>query len=147
MNVENGYQVWSETYDSNVKDILSLQSDVAQKVAAALQIKLHLPEKEQIAKQATYDPEAYDLYLRGEYLLNKRTTESIQSALRLFQQAVAKDPRFALGHAGVADSYILLGKIGAIPGEEAAARAWPEVSAALSLDDQLADGYVSRAAC
>ncbi len=62
VNVENGYQVWSETYDSSEKDILSLQSDVAQKVAAALQIKLQLPEKEQIAKQATSDPEANDLY-------------------------------------------------------------------------------------
>lgn len=145
VDVENGYQVWSETYDSNEKDILSLQSDVAQKVAAALQIKLQLPEKEQIAKQTTYDPEAYDLYLRGRYLLNKRTTESIQSALTLFQRAIARDPRFALGRAGIADAYILLGKIGTMPGEEAAARAWPEVSAALSLDDQLADGYVSRA--
>ena len=145
VNVRNGYQVWSETYDSNDKDILSLQSDVAQKVAAALQIKLRMPEKERIAKQATYDPEAYDLYLRGRYLLNKRTTDSIQSALTLFKQAIKRDPRFALGHAGIADSYIQLGKIGAIGAIEAANHAWPEVTLALAIDDQLSDGYVSRA--
>jgi TolB-like protein len=144
VDVANGYQVWSEIYDSDEKDILSLQSDVAQKVATALQIKLRLPEKEQIAKQATFDPEANDLYLRGRYLLNKRTIESIQSALALFKQAIARDPHFALGHAGIADSYIQLGKIGAIGPIEAADSAWPEVTAALAIDDQLSDGYVSR---
>lgn len=144
VNVNSGYQVWAETYDSNENDILSLQSDVAQKVAAALQIKLQLPEKEQIAKQATFDPEANDLYLRGRYLLNRRTIDSIQSALALFKQAVARDPKFALGHAGIADSYIQLGKIGAIGPIEAADSAWPEVTAALAIDNQLSDGYVSR---
>jgi TolB-like protein/lipoprotein NlpI len=144
VNVNDGHQVWSETYDSSEKDILSLQSDVAQKVATALQIELQLPEKERIAKQATSDPAANDLYLRGRYLLNKRTIESTQSALGLFKQAIAKDPNFALGHAGIADSYIQLGKIGALGPIEAAQNAWPEVNAALAIDPQLSDGYVSR---
>jgi adenylate cyclase len=144
IDVASGFHLWSETYDSTERDLLSLQSDVAKKVAGALQIELHLAETTQLAKPLTQDPEAYDLYLRGRYLLNKRTLDSIQKALALFQEAVAKDARFALGRVGVADSYILLGKIGAIPGQEAAARAWPEVSSALTIDPQLADGYVSR---
>jgi adenylate cyclase len=144
VDVSNGYQVWSQNFDSSDKDVLSLQSDIAQKVAAALQFQLGIHEIKQIAKQPTYDPEAYDFYLHGRYLLNKRTPTSVRGALALFRQAVAKDPRFALGHAGLADSYIQLGKIGVLSGEEASARAWPEVSATIALDDQLAEGYVSR---
>lgn len=144
VNVNDGYQAWSETYDSNEKDILSLQSDVAQKVAAALQVELRLSESQQIARRPTYNPEAYDLYLRGRYLLNKRTTQAIEGGRSLFERAIAKDPTFALGHAGIADAEILLAKIGAIPANEGAKRAWPQVNKALLLNDQLSDGYVSR---
>ena len=145
VNASNGYQVWSETYDSDEKDILSLQSDVAGKVVAALRIELQVAQAEQIAKQPTSDPEAYDLYLRGRYLLNKRTAESIEKALHLFKEAVARDPNFALGHTGIADSYILLGEYGVITTKEASGRARPEVSLALGLDDHLAEAYISRA--
>jgi len=145
IDVATGYHLWSETYDSTDQDFLSLQSDVAKKVANALRIELQLSETTQLAKPLTHDPEAYDLYLRGRYFLNKRTVDSIQKALALFQQAVAKDSRFALGHSGIADSYILLGEYGATYPEEASKQAWPEASAAIALDDHLAAGYISRA--
>jgi adenylate cyclase len=145
IDVANGFHLWSETYYSTEKDLLSLQSDVAKKVASALRIELQLAETTQLAKPPTQDPEAYDLYLRGRYLLNKRTTDSIQKGRVLFEQAVAKDPRFALGHAGIADSYILLGKVGAISPKEAATGAWSEVSITLGIDENLAEGYISRA--
>jgi TolB-like protein/Tfp pilus assembly protein PilF len=145
INVATGFHLWSETYDSTEQDLLFLQLDVAKKVASALQIELHLAETTQLAKPLTQDPAAYDLYLRGRYLLNKRTVDSIRKALTLFKEAVDKDGRFALGRVGVADSYILLAKIGALPGKEAAAVAWTEVTTALALDPQMAEGYVSRA--
>lgn len=144
INVANGFHLWSESYDSTEQDLLSLQSDVARKVASALKIELHLAETTQLAKPLTLNPEAYDSYLRGRYLLEKRTVDSIQKGRALFEEAVAKDPRFALGHAGIADSYILLGKLGAITSAEVSTRAWPEVSSALALDENLAEGYVSR---
>ncbi|MBA3961798.1 MAG: tetratricopeptide repeat protein [Chthoniobacterales bacterium] len=144
VTTSQGYQVWSKSYDSNEKDILSLQSDVAQKVASALRVEMGITESQQVARAPTYDPEAYDFYLRGRYLLNKRTPESAQSGLQFFQRAVLKDPRFALGHAGIADANILLGKLGVLSAAEAATRARPEVSKAIALDDQLADGYVAR---
>ncbi len=144
IDVTNGYQLWSEMYDSSEQDFLLLQNDLAQKVASALQIELHLTETKQLGKAPTKDPEAYDLYLRGRYFLNKRTVESIQKGQTLFEQAVAKDPGFAQGHAGLADSYVLLGKIGAITPGEASVRAWSEVSAALTIDENLAEGLVSR---
>jgi adenylate cyclase len=145
IDVANGFHLWSETYDSAEEDLLSLQSDVARKVAGALQLQLHLAETTHLGKALTQDSEAYDAYLRGRYLLNKRAVDSIQKGRTLFEQAVAKDPRFALGHAGIADAYILLGKLGAISPAEADSKAWTEVSLALSIDPQLAEGYVSRA--
>lgn len=144
INVEDGYQTWGESYDSTESDALSLQSDIAEKVASALEVELHLKEKVAIAQVPTRDTEANDLYLRGRYLLNKRTVDSIRKALALFTEAVRKDKNFALGRVGIADSYILLAKNGALPGEEAARRAWPEVSSALVLDPQLSEAYVSR---
>ncbi len=145
IDVTNGYQLWSETYNSGEEDFMSLQNDLAQKVASALQVELHLSESKQLSKPPTYDPEAYDLYLRGRFFLNKRMAESIEKARALFEQAVTKDPRFALGHSGIADSYILLGEYGAISAAEASTRAWPEASAAIAIDDHLAAGYISRA--
>ncbi|MEY2528447.1 MAG: hypothetical protein QOJ05_537 [Verrucomicrobiota bacterium] len=145
IDVANGFNLWSETYYSSEKDLLSLQSDVAAKVASALRLELKLAETTQLAKSLTQDPEAYDLYLRGRYLLNKRTIDSTQKGRLLFEQAVAKDPRFGLGHAGIADSYILLGKAGAISPDEASDAAWSEVSTTLGIDENLAEGYISRA--
>jgi TolB-like protein/Tfp pilus assembly protein PilF len=145
IDVANGFHLWSETYYSTEKDLLSLQSDVARKVASALRIELQLAETKQLAKPLTQDPEAYDSYLRGRYLINKRTVDAVEKGRALFEQAVAKDPLFALGHAGIADSYILLGKLGAMSSAEVSTRAWPEVLSALTIDENLAEGYVSRA--
>lgn len=144
IDVANGYQLWSESYNSSEQDFMSLQNELAQKVANALQVELHLSESKQLAKTVTQNPEAYDLYLRGRYLLEKRTINSIQKGREFFEEAAKKDPRFALGHAGLADAYILLGEYGALSTEEALKLAWPEVSLALAMDDSLAEGYVSR---
>lgn len=144
VDVTNGYQLWSESYDSSERDFLSIQNEVAQKVASALQVKLQLSETKQLAKAPTIDTQAYDLYLQGRFFLNQRTIDSIQKGLALFEQAVAKDPSFAQGHSGIADSYILLGKIGAITPKVAAAKGWTEVSAALAIDGNLAEGLISR---
>src|SRR5262249_729921 len=142
IDVSNGYHVWSRNYDSDDVDLLSLQSNVAGKIADALQENLHLVERQSPKKSLTASPEASELYLRGQYLLNKRTAESIQQARELFGQTVAKDPAFALGHAGIAEAYILLGEYGVLPVAEASNGAWPEVSAALQLDENLGEGYL-----
>lgn len=144
IDVATGYHLWSETYYSTEKDLLSLQSDVAKKVANALQIELRLAETKQLARAPTENPEAYNSYLRGVYLLNIRTLDSARKARESFEEAISKDPGFALGHAGIAEAYIVLSKMGAIPPAEASARAWSEVSSALTLDKNLAEGYVSR---
>jgi adenylate cyclase len=144
IDVSSGYHLWSESYDSTETDLFSVQADVARNVVSALRVELQLAETTQLAKSSTHNPEAYDLYLRGLYLLNKRDTESIKKGRDLFEQAVTKDPSFALGHAGIANAYILLGLYGALPSKEASRQAWPEVSAALAIDDNLAEAYAAR---
>ena len=138
-------KLWAERYDRYLADVFAIESELAKTIVAQLKLRLSADEKAAIEKQPTADLAAYDLYLRGRYLLNKRTIDSIQTARALFEQAVAKDPQFALGHAGIAESYILLGKIGVITPAEASRQAWSEVSLALAIDDKLAAGYVSRA--
>ncbi len=144
IDVGNGYQLWNETYDSTERDALSLQSDIAQKVASALQVELHLQESKQIAVLPTNNPEAYDLYLHGRFLMNKRTDESIKEGRHFFEEAVAKDPGFALGHAGIAAAYILLAEYGVLSAGDAASRAWPEVTSAIAINPNVAEAHASR---
>ncbi|MBA2242589.1 MAG: tetratricopeptide repeat protein, partial [Chthoniobacterales bacterium] len=131
---------WAEAYDRKWADIIGLQSEIAQSVAEALDARLTGREKATLLAKPTESHAAYDAYLRGRFFLHK----SPEKARVLFGQAISDDPRFALGYAGLADYYILLGKRGAMPGNGAAQLAWPQVEAALALDDQLAEGYISR---
>ena len=108
----NDSHLWADTFDRKLTDIFVVETEVAERIAASLQARLTDREQKVLKSRPTKNPEAYDLYLRGRYLLNRRTVESIQTARDLFQKAVAKDSRFALGHAGIADAYILLGEYG-----------------------------------
>ena len=141
----NDSHLWADTFDRKLTDIFLVESEVAKAIAQQLQARLTGREQQALESKPTDNPEAHDLYLRGQYLLNRRTGESIQKARELFEQAVAKDANFALGHAGIADSYILLGEYGQLSVSDAASRAWPEVSAALEINEQLAEGYLARA--
>jgi serine/threonine-protein kinase len=141
----NDSHLWADTFDRKLTDIFAVESEVAEKIAASLQAELSGRERQALKSKPTENPEAYDLYLRGQYLLNKRTIDAIEKGRVLFEQAVAMDPSFALGHAGIAEAYILLGKAGSISADEASARAWPEVTSSLAMDENLAQGYISRA--
>jgi TolB-like protein/class 3 adenylate cyclase/lipoprotein NlpI len=145
IDIVNGKQIPLAEYEKTEENIVSLQNEVAQRVVAALQLKLRPEEKRQLSEPPTYHPKAWDDYMRARHLLNRRTPDSVKLALQLFERAVAADPEFALGHAGIAEAYIHLGKIGEIPGDDAAARAGPEVARALELDPRLAEAYVTRA--
>ena len=121
----NDSHLWADTFDRKLTDIFSVQSDIAEKVATSLQARLTDREEKTLKSIPTKIPEAYDVYLQARYLLNKRTVESIQRARELFQQAIAIDPSFALGHAGIAEAYILLAEYGEISNAEASLLAWP----------------------
>ncbi|HUH99560.1 MAG TPA: adenylate/guanylate cyclase domain-containing protein [Nitrososphaerales archaeon] len=100
--------LWAQNYDKQLDDVFAIQSEVAEKVAEALKIKLAEPEKRRVEKGVTSDPEAHDLYLQGLFYWNKRTPEGLKKAAQLFQKATLKDQGFALGYAGMANSYFII---------------------------------------
>ena len=105
IKVADGFHLWSETYDGDMKDILAFQSDVAKRVVEALQLQLGIDEARALAKRPTENPEAQRLYLRGRYNFAKFTQEGWTNAIRDFEQALQLDPQFALAYCGLADIY------------------------------------------
>ena len=112
INALTDEHLWADTYDRKLTDIFAVESEIAQAVAQALQAKLTGSEKSSIAKKPTENPEAYELYLKGRFFWNKRTGVDLRKAIDYFNQAIAKDPNYALAYAGLADSYLLLPNYG-----------------------------------
>ncbi|TMB86281.1 MAG: hypothetical protein E6J45_14150, partial [Chloroflexi bacterium] len=108
INVKDGYQLWSESYDRDVADIFAVQEDVARSIVAALRVRLAPAGATALAARPTADLQAYDLYLKGRFAWNQRTGPAIQEAVRYLEQAVARDSGFARAWAGLADAYILV---------------------------------------
>jgi TolB-like protein/DNA-binding winged helix-turn-helix (wHTH) protein len=142
-----GAVYWANYYERDVKDLLSLESAVAQAIATEIQVGITAKEREQLSTHRQVKPQALDSYMRGRHLWNRRTEESLRQAAQHFQQAVAADPEYALAYSGLADSYSLLGSIG-VDGM-APSKAMPLAKAAalraLELDPGLAEAYVSLA--
>jgi adenylate cyclase len=142
INVADGYHLWSETYDRDLSDILAVQSDVAQRVVQALQVKLGLEETRALAKPGTQNADAHRLYLQGRHHFARGTQEAWASAIESFKQAIAMDPDYALAYCGIADTYNWMG-ISVMPGREAWAIGTEWARKALALDPALADAHLS----
>ena len=135
--------LWADTYDRRSTDIFAVESEIAKNVADALQAKLTGSEKSSIAKAPTADPEAYELYLKGRFFWNKRSGADLRKAIEYFNQAIAKDPNYALAYAGLADSYLLLPNYGSASTQESVPPARAALKKALELDDSLAEAHAS----
>src|SRR5262249_14667881 len=96
--------IWSDKYDRKQTDLINLQTEIARDVSSRLKLKLTGADKQKLAKNYTVDPEVYRLYLQGRFYWNKRTASEVKKGIDYFQQAVEKDPNFALGWVGLADS-------------------------------------------
>ncbi len=142
INVADGYHLWSETYDRDMKDILAVQSDVAQRVVQALEVQLGVDEARALAKKPTENAEAYRLYLLGRYQAARVTQEGLTNATHYYEQALQVDPGFALAYCGLADTYAYIGGL-IMPGKEAWARQKELAQKALALDPDLADAHLS----
>src|SRR5713101_4886357 len=117
-NVGDNTQLWGEQYSRKSTDLISLQQQIAGDIAEKLRSKLSGTEKQQVTKQSTQNPEAYELYLKGRYYWNKRTASDINTAIWYFNQGIAKDPGYALAYSGLADAYSALANIsGSRPSE------------------------------
>jgi TolB-like protein/Tfp pilus assembly protein PilF len=144
INVADGFHLWSETYDADMKDILAVQSDVAKRVVKALQIQLGVEEERALARKPTENPEAHRLYLLGRYHFYKFTGVGWTNAIHYFEQALQLDPGFALAYCGLADTYGWAGGQ-TLPGREAWAKEMEFAQKALELDPNLAEAHLSMA--
>jgi eukaryotic-like serine/threonine-protein kinase len=140
--------MWAEAYDRDLHDVLRVQEEIARSIAQEVQIQLTPQEQALLTKARPVDPEAYELYLKGRYFWNKRTRESNDKAIALFQQAIARDPAYPSPYSGLADCYILFAisfDVGSLSPTEAIPQAKAAAEKAVQLDDTLADGHNSLA--
>jgi TolB-like protein/lipopolysaccharide biosynthesis regulator YciM len=137
--------VWAETYRGTMKDIFDIQEKVAAEIVQALQLRLSPDERQNLKKRFTENTEAYQLYLQGRFFWNKRSEKGLKTAIRYFEQAIEKDPHYALAWAGIADSYSVLGEFGNIPRKELYPKAEAAVKKALEIDNRLAEVHTSLA--
>lgn len=142
IQVSDQTHLWAQNYELQIKDILAVQRDVAATIAEKVKINLNGGEPTELAQAKLANPDAYDDYLRGRYLLSQRTLSGFYDAIKFFQQAITKDPSFARAYAGLADSHVLL--VFAAGGSPAEAKA--AALNALELDDNLAEAHTSLAA-
>src|SRR5437016_1741331 len=143
INALTDAHLWADTYDRKLTDIFAVESDIAKTIAETLQAKITGSEKSSIAKAPTANSEAYELYLKGRFFWNKRTGEDLHKAIGYFEQAIAKDPDYALAYVGSADSYLLLSSYSNISPRESLPPARAALEKALALDDSLAEAHAS----
>jgi serine/threonine protein kinase len=143
VNVTDGYPLWSDKYERNEEDIFVLQDEISLAIVDKLKLKLLGGEKEKIVKRHTENPDAYDLYLKGIYFWNKRSSESMNKGMSFFRQALDKDPAYALAYASLADAFNTLGFWGWLVPKEAFPKARAFAEKALSIDDALAEAHNS----
>jgi serine/threonine-protein kinase len=143
INAMTDAHLWAETYDRKLTDIFAVESDIAKTIAETLQAKITGSEKSSIAKVPTGNQEAYELYLKGRFFWNKRTGADLRKAIEYFEQAIAKDPNYALAYVGLADSYLLLSSYESTSPRESLPPARVALEKALALDDSLAEAHAS----
>jgi len=141
IDAETDQHLWAETYDRQLTDVFVIQADVALHIAAALKAELSPDEKTRIHKEPTSDLQAYQLYLQGRHCFIRYTQEGMRKGIEYFDQAIARDPSYALAYVGVALAYVELREVGALRPDEAFARAKQAVAKALELDSELAEAH------
>lgn len=146
-NVDDGFQLWSQRYDRELKDIFDVQDDIARAVVERLKVSLAdapLDRQARLVEQRTTDVAAYQVYLRGRALLNRRG-ESIRPALELFQQAVELDPGYSLAWAGIAEAYTVVSYWGLLPPAESKPVTLAAARKAVELDPSSAVAHTAFA--
>ncbi|MGH9949754.1 MAG: tetratricopeptide repeat protein, partial [Pyrinomonadaceae bacterium] len=145
VDVQKDSVIWTEQYQRKQSDLLALQSEIANDVLNNLKAKLSVAEVAKLSKSYTTDPEAYQLYLKGRYHWNKRTSDDLEKAVINFKSAIEKDDRFALAYSGLADAYSVLQYYQGSRSAEFINKATPYAVRAEELDDQLAEAHSSLA--
>jgi serine/threonine protein kinase/Tfp pilus assembly protein PilF len=143
INVADGYHLWSERHDRELQDIFEVQDEIAKTIAGRLKVTLGAGKQKPLVRAGTKNLEAYQLYLKGRFHWNKRTPDELRKAIEYFQEAVAKDPAYALAYTGLADTYNLASFLNVFPPAEVMPKAEAAAAKALEIDDGLAEAHVS----
>jgi TolB-like protein/Tfp pilus assembly protein PilF len=145
INAQTDSHLWADKYDRRLTDIFTVESEIATKIADTLQAKLTGSEKQAVAARPTENSEAHQLYLRGRYFVGKRGSENLNKAIDYFNQAITRDPNYALAYAGLADCYGLLPQWSSVSRAEYVSRAKAAANKALQIDDSLGEAHTSLA--
>ena len=135
--------IWSQQYNRKQTDLVTLQSEVARDVSSKLKSKLSGADVAKVEKTYTANPEAYQLYLKGKFFWNKRTGGSLKQAAELYQQAIEKDPNYALAYSGLAETYVLFSSYDVAPATDSMPQAKAAALRALEIDDSLAEAHTA----
>lgn len=144
-SVADGYHLWSETYERELKDVFAVQDEISQAIVNTLQAKLVARPASPRLNPTPRNLQAYDLYLKGRYHWQRWRTEGAEKSIEAFNQAIAINPTYAAAYAGLADSYTWLGFFSAIAPNQAMPKAKAAALKAIQLDDSLADAHASLA--
>jgi len=143
INALTDAHLWADTYDRKLIDIFSVESDIAKTIADTLQAKLTGSEKQMIAAQPTTDTAAYELYHKGRSLWERRSGDNIPKAIAFYEQAIARDPNYALAYAGLSSAYIILPFWAGVDRLDAYSKAKDAALKALRLDPNLAEAHLA----
>jgi serine/threonine protein kinase/Tfp pilus assembly protein PilF len=145
ISVNDGYNLWSDKFDSRLEDVFSIQDEIAGEVVKALEVRLLGEKGIRLAKTYTENLEAYNLYLQGRYFWNQRGRENLYKSIEYFEKALEKDPNYVLVYAGLADSYLVLGNNAIITPGEAYPKAREYALKALEMDNNLGEAHAALA--
>ncbi len=145
LNVSDGKHIWSGQFNANFTDIFAVEDSISRQMAEALLLKLTGEEQSRITRHYTENVEAYQLYLKGRYFQDKRTADGLAKSLDYFQQAIEKDPNYALAFAGLADSYVVLATRSDMRPRDSSRQAKMTAMRALEIDNMMAEAHASLA--
>ena len=145
IRAKDGANLWGETYDRKAENIFSVQDEISRAVVNALRIELVAGQEYMLVKRYTQDPDAFNLYMEGQLNWNRRTEEGLKASIDFYQKAIARDPKFGLAYAGIADAYNLLGRLGFARPADVYPKAKEAAEKALQIDSTLAEGYIALA--
>ena len=146
MNASDKTQIWGAQYNRSGKDVIAVQQEIAQEISRNLRLKLSSAEQSRLGNLHTANAEAYELYLKGRFYWNKRTGEALKQSVDYFNQAIEKDPNYALAYVGLADANIVIPFFSVGSAQDCYPRAKAAAKRALEIDDQLAEAHTAMAA-
>ncbi|MFN2301765.1 MAG: tetratricopeptide repeat protein [Gammaproteobacteria bacterium] len=145
IRTDDGFHLWSDTFDASLEDIFAVQDRIALAIVDALRVTLGTRGRALVTAHNTHDVEAFEAYLRGRFEMNRRTAPSLERAVAEFRSAISRDPGYAAAYSGLSDSLMLRSSYGGVPTDEAVRQAEPMARRALELNPGLAEAHASMA--